>query len=253
MIVILCLFLVKGLFHVKAEVPSNPTLNYVGVALAASSGLFYLFVKNEPTARVADDKERLFPTEEEANIPDDDDIDKIDKVQHAPIVVHSTPFIDSLSPEKKRVLGISLACTAGVIYGFVFTPALYVQDNYDNASQNALDYVFSLYTGILLTSIAYFVIYCIVKKNKPDVYPRVVLPGLVSGIMWGISNSSFFLANNALTQSTTFPIVSSGPSAVSALWGILLYKEIKGVKNLLILAVGFAFVLGGSILCGISK
>jgi glucose uptake protein GlcU len=71
--------------------------------------------------------------------------------------------------------------------------------------------------------------------------------------MWGIGNSSFFLANNALTQTITFPIVSSGPSAISALWGILLYKEIKGARQLVILSIGFAFAVVGSILCALSK
>ena len=75
----------------------------------------------------------------------------------------------------------------------------------------------------------------------------------VSGWMWGIGNSSFFLANNALTQAITFPIVSSGPSAISALWGVILYREIKGAKNLTLLGFGFALAVAGSILCGISK
>ena len=122
----------------------------------------------------------------------------------------------------------------------------------------------------------YFTLYCIIKKNKPKVYPSIILPGLVklkadvsnyfdlnlnllflyfkvSGWMWGIGNSSFFLANNALTQAITFPIVSSGPSAISALWGVILFKEIKGTKNFVLLGFGFVLALVGSILCGISK
>jgi glucose uptake protein GlcU len=71
--------------------------------------------------------------------------------------------------------------------------------------------------------------------------------------MWGIGNSSFFLANNALTQAITFPIVSSGPSAISALWGVVLYKEIKGTRNFILLGFGFGLALAGSIMCGISK
>ena len=71
--------------------------------------------------------------------------------------------------------------------------------------------------------------------------------------MWGVGNSSFFLANNALTQAITFPIVSSGPSAISALWGILLYREIKGTKNFIILSIGFTVATVGAVLCGLSK
>lgn len=79
------------------------------------------------------------------------------------------------------------------------------------------------------------------------------MPALVSGAMWGIANSSFFLANNALSQAVTFPIVSSGPSAIASLWGIILYKEIKGRRNFIILGIGFALAVTGSILTGLSK
>ena len=34
-------------------------------------------------------------------------------------------------------------------------------------------YAFSMNTGILAGMFFYFVIYCLYKKNKPDVYPRV--------------------------------------------------------------------------------
>jgi len=92
-----------------------------------------------------------------------------------------------------------------------------------------------------------------IKRNKPVVQPEVILPALLSGAMWAVANSLFFLANNALSQAVTFPIVSSGPSAIASLWGILLYKEIKGLKNFIILGVGFSLALIGSILTGLSK
>ena len=53
----------------------------------------------------------------------------------------------------------------------------------------AIDYTFGLFTGILMTSTFYFVTYAIYKRNKPVLYPKIILPGLVSGIMWGIATS----------------------------------------------------------------
>lgn len=44
-----------------------------------------------------------------------------------------------------------------------------------------MDYVFAHFTGILLTSILYFIIYCIIKKNQPIVYPKAILPAFASG------------------------------------------------------------------------
>lgn len=50
-----------------------------------------------------------------------------------------------------------------------------------------IDYLFGHFCGILVASTLYFAIYCVVKKNRPKVYPKVILPGLISGVMWGIA------------------------------------------------------------------
>ena len=42
-------------------------------------------------------------------------------------------------------------------------------------------------TQVLLSSTLWFVIYSVWMGNKPQVYPKLILPGLVSGIMWGIA------------------------------------------------------------------
>jgi hypothetical protein len=170
-----------GWFGVKAEIPSETTLNYIGVLLAATSGLFYLFVKSESITNVQDreqliDGRDVSSTENFSNINNSNAINNTTTSSNSP-----ETFFDNLSSPSKRILGTCMACLSGILYAFTFTPALYVQDNYKEASQNALDYVFSLYTGIYLSSVMYFTIYCIIKKSKPQVYPRVILPALVSG------------------------------------------------------------------------
>jgi hypothetical protein len=193
-----------GAFNIKPEIPNNPTLNYVGVSLAAISGIFYLFVRNETNDTTNQDQENLIQN----NNPNDfTSLNEIINVSNPDSQQQSGNFLERLNPNMKRILGTTMAVVAGILYAFTFTPALFIQDNYENASQNALDYVFSLYTGIYVVSISYFTIYCVIKKNKPEMYPRVILPGLASGLMWGIGNSSFFLANNALTQVFFFLII----------------------------------------------
>lgn len=54
-------------------------------------------------------------------------------------------------------------------------------------SPTDIDYIFGHYSGILLASTLYFIIYGLIMRNKPRVYPKVILPGLLSGIMWGIA------------------------------------------------------------------
>jgi glucose uptake protein GlcU len=71
--------------------------------------------------------------------------------------------------------------------------------------------------------------------------------------MWGIANLSVIIANSSVSQAVSFPISGSGPPVISSLWGIFLYKEIKGRKNFIILAFAFTIAITGSILCGLSK
>ncbi len=111
-------------------------------------------------------------------------------------------------------------------------------------STSDLDYVFSDYCGILFTSTFYFIIYCAVSKNKPKVYPRLILPGLISGIMWGIAMSklefhfvyvqndiniqilfvfsaAWFLANQHLSLAVSFPIVTAVSDHSTSLFSTL--------------------------------
>jgi hypothetical protein len=41
-----------------------------------------------------------------------------------------------------------------------------------------------MYTGIFITALFYFIIYCVVRKNQPEINPKLVLPGLISGIIY---------------------------------------------------------------------
>lgn len=70
--------------------------------------------------------------------------------------------------------------------------------------------------------------------------------------MWGGANLCYFMATNALSQSISYPISAAGPPIFANLWGVFLYKEIKGAKNFIFLLGGFALAIGGSVLVGLS-
>ena len=70
--------------------------------------------------------------------------------------------------------------------------------------------------------------------------------------MWGLACVCYYLSVNSLNQSISISINTAGPSIVSNLWGVLVFKEIRGSKNLIILLVGFAVSITGSIFCGLS-
>ncbi|KAJ8000413.1 hypothetical protein DPEC_G00179880 [Dallia pectoralis] len=169
-------------------------------------------------------------------------------------------WVDTLRPRTKRVVGSLLAVFAGLLYGSSFVPVLYIKNHaahhdsrFSGASQFDLDYVFAQFSGIFVTSTVYFLIYCSAMKNSPRVYPGAILPGFVSGVMWGVATCCWFLANTYLSAVVSFPIITTGPGVIAALWGVVVFKEVKGWLNFLILALAFSLVLAGAMLTAFSK
>ena len=76
---------------------------------------------------------------------------------------------------------------------------------------------------------------------------------VLSGIMWAIANTCWFIANESLSFAVAFPLITSGPGIVAAMWGIFMFGEIRGRRNLSLFAVAVALNVLGSVLIAISK
>jgi glucose uptake protein GlcU len=141
-----------------------------------------------------------------------------------------------------RLMGMLCAAGMGLCFGTNFHPSSYIQENpdvYPGASTNGLDYVFNQFCGILLASIVYFLIYCGYKRNKPEVNPELILPTFLSGVMWAIAQTCWFVANADIGYSAAFPIILIGPGFVGSMWSIFLFKDIYGPRNYNVLAAYF--------------
>ena len=152
----------------------------------------------------------------------------------------------------KRIAGLAGAILAGFLFGNNFTTVDYLQQRKLGPAA-PLDYVFSHFCGIWATSTFWFVGYCALMKGAPRINPRLTLPGMVSGLMWAIAQTCWFVANDILLVSVAFPIISSGPGIISAMWGVFVFDEIKGGRNYCVLASAIALALVGCVLIGISK
>uniref|UniRef100_A0A674KGI5 Transmembrane protein 144 n=1 Tax=Terrapene triunguis TaxID=2587831 RepID=A0A674KGI5_9SAUR len=230
-----------GWFGIDPEEVSKPILNYIGAGLSVLSTIIFLFVKSEVQSSSTFILSSLL----------------INKG----FLYFFISFFLSLSLSFFFFLrGCTLAVVAGIFYGSSFVPVLYIKDHgrrkgtvYTGASQFDLDYVFAHFSGIFLTSTIYFLIYCAVMKNKPKVYPEAIIPGFVAGVLWAIANCCWFIANHYLSAVVSFPIITAGPGFVAAMWGVLVFKEIKGLKNYLLLSVAFCVILAGSLSTAFSK
>ena len=65
-------------------------------------------------------------------------------------------FIDRLPKQQKRLLGVCMAAVSGILYGTNFDPPQYLVDH-GIGPTNMLDYVWSHFCGIFLTSTMYVV------------------------------------------------------------------------------------------------
>ncbi|XP_059503303.1 transmembrane protein 144-like [Stegostoma tigrinum] len=242
-----------GWFGLDVQKVPSPILNYIGTALAGLSAGILIFVKTES---------KELPPEDKSPLIEDNEMEALQ-----PLSLEETStkrgdacWTDNLNPLQKKLVGCSLAMCAGLLYGSSFVPVLYIKNHAERneteffgASQFDMDYVFAYCSGIILTSTIYFLIYCAVKKNKPSVYSTAILPAFFSGLLWGIANSAWFLANYFLGAVITFPLVTAGPAVISLTWGVFYFKEIKGLKNFIILGVVLAVAVTGTILIGLSK
>ena len=75
----------------------------------------------------------------------------------------------------------------------------------------------------------------------------MVLPALASGIMWGVGDALWFVANEKLGFVVAFPIVLAGPGIVASLWGIFLLRELEGARNFVLMtAIVAVLVVSGA-------
>ncbi|XP_049610439.1 transmembrane protein 144 [Syngnathus scovelli] len=235
-----------GWFGITPEDVSRPVLNYCGAGLCLLSGMIFFFVKTDV---------QLHPDPEIVPLLIDR---RTSSGSYSP--TSSMFWIDFVGVRRRRFIGFLLAVLSGIFFGSSFTPMLYIKSHsscpdsmFHGASVYDLDYVFAECCGIFVASTVYLAIYCVVMKSRPRIYSRIILPGLLSGSMWVLATYCWTLANNYLSVVVTIPIVTAGNGLVAALWGSLLFREIKGLMNCLIFCLASCVVLTGSLLTAISN
>jgi glucose uptake protein GlcU len=219
-----------GILGVNKQYVNIPILNIIGICIVSIAIILMFFVKKTPIVNL--------------DLP----IEQIEPIE----LIESTESTKSLeqikSTNKDRVMGYIFALFTGLLFGLNINPAQYLIDSGKGHRDNLIDYIFSHYCGVLLSSSGYFLIYYIYKKRKPVINNEIVIPSILSGIIWAIAHIGSFIATNELKYIITFPIVSIGPGIVSNLCMIFLYKEIEGMRNYIFLASSIFVAIGGIIM-----
>jgi len=245
-----------GLYGLNKQTVNNQAFNFVGVVFAIIAIGVLIFVRPVSVGDPSDknEKAKLMSKDPELFNKATELTRSIDGEAQGTITNESSydddepkTFWAKIPQPWSHVIGISGALLAGLFFGNSFNPPQWLIDNDENASNENMDYVFAFFFGIWLTSTTYFMIYCAIMKNSPKIYPKIILPALIAGLLWGAAEISWFVANQNLSFVVSFPLITTAPGIISALWAIFLFKEIRGIKNFAFLGCGFL----ATILCGV--
>ncbi|PAV88101.1 hypothetical protein WR25_09111 [Diploscapter pachys] len=215
-----------GLFGIKATIPNNPILNYIGLGFVVLAGFLFSKVKTRPS--ISPGSADVIRVENESGVTAIDNDDEEDRPLIETADAASRVFNTSNAYRtQKRAMAIGTALIAGLFYGVTFVPVIYMQDHPDSfpdAPKSGLGFVFSHFTGILATSTVVLAGYVCFTGNSPYVNPRIVGPSLTTGTMWAVAQSSWFVANDNLSQAVSFPIITGLPGCIAALWSVVYFK-----------------------------
>eukprot|EP00300_Choanocystis_sp_HF-7_P027415 c32519_g1_i1.p1 GENE.c32519_g1_i1~~c32519_g1_i1.p1 ORF type:complete len:347 (+),score=87.99 c32519_g1_i1:27-1043(+) len=228
-----------GLFGLNKEEIARPGMNYAGLILTICSLALFAWVKTT----VGPSKSKNFSEKAYTE-------QLLDGENAARANEFANDWTRRVPPHLRQAIGFVLACTCGLFFGFNFVPPLHEQAN--GGPKKNLDYVFSHFCGIFMTSTIFMLLYCIATRNKPWISAEIVLPAFASGVMWAIAQVSWFIAIQELQMVVANPIVTSLPSIVAGFWGIVLFKEIQGATNLALFGGGLLIAIIGVVLVAIS-
>eukprot|EP00002_Diphylleia_rotans_P009774 TRINITY_DN20127_c0_g1_i1.p1 TRINITY_DN20127_c0_g1~~TRINITY_DN20127_c0_g1_i1.p1 ORF type:complete len:358 (+),score=75.47 TRINITY_DN20127_c0_g1_i1:55-1128(+) len=163
-------------------------------------------------------------------------------------------FTNDLDPDRKRIFGMALSVAIGIVYGFTMIPfQIWFEDEDDKGNEpGELDFAFSHYSGIFLFSTAAFLLYTAYTRNQPQLFRQTLVPGFISGVMWGIANAGFFVANANLGLAVGYPMVAITPVIISSAWSVFYFHEVQGKRDLSILSVALLINVVAVILVALS-
>jgi glucose uptake protein GlcU len=159
------------------------------------------------------------------------------------IIQHNGKYVTHVVSRADYIEGVTYSVLCGILGGTTLVPLHYVQ-----VAEGGLEYIPSFGTGVLVTTpfMMAFYYYLIERKPFPTIpMDRGMIAGMLSGVIWNISNILSVGAIPILGYGVAFPLVHSA-ILISGLWGILLFKEFADLP----FAEGIFLICGGFIIAG---
>ncbi|CAJ0916199.1 unnamed protein product, partial [Mesorhabditis belari] len=196
-----------GLFGMKANPPESSILNYFGLSLVLVGGFLFSRIRGGKAEEEPAEGKRITLHLHDA---------ENEKLSATP-----EQSDDEVLNRTTKVDGAEIS--------------LYPTDG--------MSCIFSHYFGILSLAPRFSSAIRYSKKQANLINNAITLPAFGGGLLWAIAQSSFFIANDNLSQAVTFPIITTLPGCVAALWSIFYFKEIQGKRNFILMAIAVSITL----------
>eukprot|EP00128_Syssomonas_multiformis_P007969 Colp12_sorted_trinity150504_noHs@12248 len=150
---------------------------------------------------------------------------------------------------RQKLIGLAAAVALGLENGSLMVPFHYynkhLTDDLGLASDanTAISYLVSFSAGVAIVTPIIFGLYCaLVLRKIPPLHLRAVGPaGLLTGLYWAMGNFAATYATYYLGNTVGYPLTQCC-IVVSGLWGIIFYREIKGLYPVGIFALATAII-----------
>ena len=122
--------------------------------------------------------------------------------------------------------------------------------NWAKPEARGLAYAAPFGIGIIsVTPLFAFIYFAFIKRDIPRKIDWTLSwwRGMLSGIGWNIGNIASMVGSNALGMTIAFPLAQC-EMVIAGIWGLLLFRELKGVARIVHFFLGAAVLLGGAVL-----
>ncbi|KAE9415006.1 hypothetical protein Angca_009900, partial [Angiostrongylus cantonensis] len=149
---------------------------------------------------------------------------------------------------------VPMAMLLAILHGLMMTPiGVLKQNNPSTDTNQVFDYMWSFYSTVFVASTIYFVLYCIIRREKAYVHRELVVPSVGYGLLWASGMTLWLVSGHMLSQVVAYPVITRLPAIISAILDVVVYKSITGRNNLIFLASAVGVGLTGVILIALSN
>jgi glucose uptake protein GlcU len=234
---------------VWGDIPSSLPLSILGIIVLILGIVILAYVSSNST-----DSSDSPSTEESAT-----DLDSL-------LADTSSEVTPPMSATRDRFLGFCCTLLTGMIAGTIFIPLKLAPERYHDGLES-IKFSFAQGVGTLPATIAwvpllFYLLYIFENSgslcgNKqsfsewlpPAHFKKCFWPGFLSGLLWNAGNLGATLASLPPLQTVGYTITQSA-LLVGCAWGVFVFKEIKGTRNVRLFWVGAFVTLAGLCILG---